>query len=111
MAISYPPARPNVQADQPDEALHRKSMAHAINRLSSGHGNTSVFITLDPGVATTTIEDARISAQTSAGFMPQTANAAAELPNMWIVATNGTLVIHHTNSPLTDRTFTTSLTG
>lgn len=111
MAISYPPARPNVQADQPDEALHRKSMAHAINRLSSGHGNTSVFITLDSGVATTTIEDARISGQSCLSLMPQTASAAAEISTLWVVCENGVAVLHHTNSGVTDRIFTTAITG
>ena len=111
MTVSYPPARPQVQVKYPNTEIHLQQLSLAVNRLSQGHMNAVAFVTLTAGAATTVIEDTRISAQTFAGFMPQTATAAAELPTLWAVCTNGTMTIHHTNSAVMDRTYTMSMIG
>jgi hypothetical protein len=111
MAISYPPARTAVQTDQASVPLQIKTLAQAIDRLSKGISNTSMFVTLDAGAATTTVIDPRFSGQTCAAFMPQTANAAAEIPTLWAECSNGQMVVHHTNSAVVDRVFTVGVSG
>lgn len=103
--------RPGVLLSFPDEANHRRQLARGINRLTEGHFNGTLFVTLDPGVTTTTVTDSRISQQTCASFMPQTATAAAEVPTLYATCTNGSLTINHTNSGVTDRTYTMGIFG
>lgn len=113
MVVAYPPARPVAQIDMPDinARLHRKVIARTVNDAMAGHTNTTVIVTLDAGVGTTTVVDARISAGTCAGFCPLSANAAADIPTLWVIPTNGTMTINHAVSAATDRTFNVSLTG
>jgi hypothetical protein len=43
--------------------------------------------------------------------MPQTEDAAAELPTLFAVCKTGQMVVHHTNNTQTDRTYTVSFLG
>lgn len=111
MTISYPPARMALQftSGNPDQQL--RTAAEVVNSMLAGKLNTTIFVTLDPGVATTAVQDARISAQTTAAFCPTSANAAAAIPTLWVTPTNKQLVIHHDNNAQTDRTFNMAITG
>jgi len=153
MTFSLPSKRrPGVQENSPNEEIHRRQIAEEVNRINQGQFNATLFVTLDPGAtstvvtdsrissqtcaplvpqtanaaaalvptlfvtleahaSSTTVTDARISPQTCASFMPQTASAAAEIPTMFVVCTNGSLTIHHTNSAVIDRTYTMGLIG
>lgn len=71
-------------------------------------------VTLTANVASTTVTDARAGLQSFIGFMPQTANAAAEIgAGTMYVATQGkqTFTITHANNAQTDRTFRYCLLG
>lgn len=111
MSVVQPVGRPAVQTDLTDDRLHRRVIAEAVNRIMQGHFNASLFVTLDPNVASTAVVDSRISLQTCAALMPQTAHAAAALATTFVVCTSGSLVINHANNAQTDRTFTMGLIG
>ena len=73
-------------------------------------------ITLTANVATTVLQDLRISIQSCIGFDARTANAAAELGNgtMYILDANrakGQVTITHANNAQADRTFFISIIG
>lgn len=113
MTTTYPAARPVAELDMPADSarLHRKTIARAVNDAMRGHTNTTIFVTLDAGSATTVVIDPRISTQTCASLCPTSANAAAQLPTLWAQCSNGTLTLHHTNSGLTDRTYNMGIFG
>lgn len=100
-----------VQVTSPNEMEHRRQMAQAINRAYQGHINCNLYVTLAPDAATTSVIDSRISFQTCALFMPRTANAAADLPTLWVECTDGALLIHHLNSGIVDRSYVMALLG
>ncbi len=109
--VTYPPERPTAELDLVDPDRHRRQIAASLRLAMKGQINCSMFVTLTPGAATTTVLDARMSAGTCASLMPQTANAAAAIPTTWIVCTNGQMVLHHANNGQTDRTFTIAILG
>ncbi len=111
MTISYPPARTALQftSGNPDQQL--RTTSEVVNSMLSGKLNTTIFVTLDAGSATTTVEDARISIQTTAAFSPTSASAAAEVPTLWVTMANKVMTINHTVSGATDRTFNVSVVG
>lgn len=119
MSVVQPPSRPNVQlsngapADLVKAAEHRRQLAEGVNRVNQGHLNACLFVTLSANEPTTTVVDSRISKQTCASFMPQTADAAAEIAGgaMYVACTNGLLTISHANNAKADRTFTMSMIG
>lgn len=111
MSVAYPPARSGFQYTEKNVTQQLRQAADVLNRVNKGQINVTIFLTLDPGVATTTVIDSRISAQTTAAFMPTTASAAAQIPTMWIVPMNGQMVVHHTNSATVDRIYNVSLVG
>lgn len=111
MSVVQPVGRPSVLISIPDADEHRRQIAAAVNRVMVGHTNTTLFVTLDPNVATTAVVDTRISTQTCAYLQPQTAHAATALATTYIVCTNGSLTINHANNAQTDRTFTMGLVG
>lgn len=113
MSTVQPPGRPSVQLDSPDETQHRQQMARAINRINSGHLNCTLYVTLEPGAAQTTVTDSRISQQTAFIFHPTTPDAAADAAGgkLYAVCTNGSATIHHAVSAQTDRTFTLGMVG
>lgn len=112
MTFSLPAARrPGVQPSYADQKLYARQIAAAVNNLNQGHLNCTIFVTLDPNEAATVVTDSRISPQTVASFQAQTASAAAELPTLYTVCTDGSLTINHTNSATTDRTYSMGILG
>jgi len=113
MTQTYSPGRPLVQEDMADADQHRRQIARVVNLAMRGQTNNGLTLTLDPGVATTTITDARISLQTAVLMMPATASAATEIGNgtLWVVPVAGSAVVHHANSGVADRVFAVALVG
>lgn len=113
------PARERVQEWMPDSDQHRRQLGRVLGYVSSGRITCTVQITLEPNSDTTTYYDSRISIATCVAWMPGTATAATEAAsgNMWAECSNdstaagGQVVIHHTNSAVTTRTFTLALIG
>ena len=85
----------------------------AVNRQNSGRMNVTLeTFTLTANAATSTLTDARISAQSFIAFMPQTANAAAALGGLFVTnRLKGSATINHANNAQTDRTFTVLIIG
>jgi hypothetical protein len=74
--------------------------------------NNMAEITLGAGVATTVMEDARLSAFSVLFFMPLTANAAAVQASIYVTAQgNGHATINHTNTANTDQNFRVGIAG
>ncbi len=109
--MAYPAGRQLVPEFMPDEAVHRRQLARAVNQAMTGHTNTTLFVTLTVSAASTTITDARISLQTCVSLMPQTANAAAALATTYTTCAKGVATINHANNTQADRTFTVAIQG
>jgi len=113
------PGRQQPQEWMQDPDQHRRQLAQILGRVANGGINATVQLTLEPNSATTTYYDPRISLTTCVLWMPSTSTAATENAsgNMWAVCSNdrtaggGKVVIHHTNSAVTTRTFTLALIG
>lgn len=86
----------------------------SLTALASGRSNATGTITLETGVASTTVIDRNCAIGATIQFMPTTANAAAELGNgtMFVSAvSNGSFTITHANSATTGRTFRYAIIG
>ena len=86
-----------------------------INQLTQGKMNCVGTVTLTANVASTTVSDPRVTAQSVILFMPTTANAAAEIGagTMYVgTRTQATsFVITHANNAQVDRTFAYAIIG
>ena len=113
------PEYPGAPADGPSEdpqALRRwiTQIARVVNRINGGKVNATGNVTLTAGAATTTVSDPRATAFSCVGFMPTTANAAAELGagTLYVTArANGAFVIAHASNAQADRAFVYSIFG
>jgi hypothetical protein len=112
MAITSPRASrgfyDRVPLDWDDSAEHRRMLALAVLGLRNGKVDSRDSITLTISVASTTLTDPNIGPQSFIGFMPTTANAAAEIGNgtMYVSSrTQGSATITHANNAQADRTF------
>jgi hypothetical protein len=107
------PGRVRPQEWMTDADQHRRQLAQVLGKAASGAIDCTLSLTLEPGSATTTFLDPRISLSTAVAMVPATAAAAAEVAsgNLYVVASAGQAVIHHTNSAVTTRTFTLALIG
>jgi len=99
---------------RPEE--HRRKLAIAVNSLLQGKLNAVISLTLTANAASTTITDARLTPNSFLWFMPQTANAAAEIGNgtMYVASstlTNRSAVVTHANNAQTDRSFRVLIIG
>lgn len=106
---------PEVGADQKE---HSRRIARAVNGLLQGKMNAVTTVTLTANAATTTLTDARITANSFIGFMPTTANAAAALSGLYVsaqVSANGLAAgyatLNHANNAQTDKTFKVLIIG
>ena len=83
-------------------------LARALNELRNGKVDSRGSFTLTVSVASSTLTDANIGPDSYIGFMPTTANAAAELGNgtLYVSArAKGSATITHANNAQADRTF------
>jgi hypothetical protein len=106
--VSIPP---NFLTDDPQ---WKRQTANWILEANQGHINNVGNVTLLSGTVSTVVSDARAGAFSFIGFMPKTANAAAELGNGTLyVAVQGkqTFTITHANGASGDRTFRYAILG
>lgn len=82
-----------------------------INRIIGGGGGNSGELTLTAGATTTQVIDQRVSDSAVILLMPQTANAAAAVTNIFINPTSGSFTLTHANNGQTDRTFRYAIVG
>jgi len=91
-----------------NETEHRRLIANATNSLRDGKVNSVGSVTLTQSSATTVVTDARVGADSGIFFMPETANAAAEVGagGMYVSSVGKqTFTITHANNSQTDRDF------
>lgn len=90
-----------------------EKIAFALNQNSEGRTDNVGTVTLTASTTTTTVLDKRIGVTSGIMFSPTTANAAAEIPTMYVgTRTAGTsFVITHSNTASVDRTFYYSIEG
>lgn len=89
-------------------------IAIAVQRVMRGETNNAGSATLAANVATTTVTDARVGANTKIVMMPTTANAAAEIGAGTIYVSSkadGSFVLTHANNAQADRAFDYILAG
>lgn len=112
------PGFPGAPTGGADDVEHRRRLAQVINNHNQGKMNAVTTITLAANVASTTLQDARITQNSFIGFMPTTANAATALSGLYVssrVAANGTTpgsaTLNHANNAQVDRTFAVLIIG
>lgn len=98
-----------------------RAIASVVNRINLGKLNAVYRVadedfTLTANAATTTLTDSRLTAFSFVGFMPKTANAAAEIGAGTLYVTNanmnnGSWTVTHANNAQTDRTFRLLIIG
>jgi hypothetical protein len=77
-----------------------------VNDILRGNFNATIDITLTANSATTALTNPLLSGMSGLYFSPLTANAAAEIPTLYVSAQGShTATLTHTNSAQVDRTF------
>jgi len=111
---SYPGCKTD-SSDTSNNGLHQwlRETSNTANRNNQGKMNVTGSVTLNKSASSTTLTDARITATSFVHFAPTTQDASTEQAtgNMYWNATNGSLVINHTNNTVADRTFTYAILG
>src|ERR1700704_1154729 len=77
---------PGVAPFDEDDAKHRRQLAVVANNLLLGKSNNTGTLTLMANVATTTLTDSRIGANSTILLHPTTANAAAAMATTYFSA-------------------------
>lgn len=88
-----------------------KKFALSIQQLAAGRSNAVGTVTLAASASSTTVDDLNCAAGSAVKLVPSTANAAAALTSIYIVAANKSFTINHANNAQTDRTFTYAIQG
>lgn len=99
---------------QPDEKQHRRLIAQWEREAHQGHLGNTGNVTLMTGTAATVVTDFRVGAFSVIGFMPTTANAAAELAagSMFVSSRSAQgFTITHASTTTADRAFAYSILG
>jgi len=108
--IGYPTAPRYI----PNSEQHRRLLGEQGQRHNQGKTNNIIVRTLTANAASTTITDARISPASYLGFMPETANAAAEIATLYVSDSGrvgNSVAVSHANNAQTDRTFRIVIVG
>ena len=110
--LSVPPRVPNDLAHLGDWLRRVQTI---VNRLLAGKMHAVGTVTLTAGAASTTKADNRVTPDSFIGFMPTTANAAAEIGagTMYVGTRTAdtSFVITHANNAQADRTFAYVIIG
>lgn len=97
-----------------DQAAERRKVS-LLHQLSQGKMNCVGTVTLGANVASTTVSDPRVTAQSVILLMPTTANAGTEYgAGAWRIGTRTqgvSFVITHANNAQADRTFAYAIIG
>jgi len=116
-ARGYPPAP---LGEMPPRALNDaaaqiwvRRVVDTVNIILQGKLNATTLVTFASGADSTTFNDPRLSASSVILLMPTTSSAAGADGLGWYVAaqTNGSAIISHANSALTDRTYRVLIIG
>lgn len=97
-----------------DIGTHLRLLAESINGILDGRQNNTGTVTLTASTTTTQVVDRRVGVDSVITFMPETANAAAEVGNgtMYVATvTAESFTITHANNAQTDRAFRYEVTG
>jgi hypothetical protein len=91
----------------------QREISEVVRQLMNGKSNNSGTITLDDGSATTTtLYNERIGYDSCVLLMPETANAASDLANIYIdTFAQGSAVINHSANTDADKTFRYIIVG
>lgn len=91
-----------------------RRLSDCVNEVLHGGQNNVLDVTLTANAATTTVTDNRIGGSSRPTLQAMSASAATEAAsgNLYVAApTQFNVVIHHTNSAVTDRNFSMMLGG
>lgn len=89
-----------------------RQVALVVRNAMDGKINATGTVTLTASSATTVVTDNRAGGDSVVLFMPTTANAAAEVPTMYVSArAKQSFTITHANNAQTDRTFSYVILG
>lgn len=103
---------PSLPVQSRVDPLYIRQIVETSNRVNAGKINVTTEITLTANAATTTLTDARLSAQSYIDLSPLTSNAAAALGGVYYTnKVKGSATINHANNAQTDRTFTVLIIG
>jgi hypothetical protein len=97
-----------------DDTEWKRKVGAWILEANQGNLNNTAVVTLTANAGSTTVTERRAGEFSFIGFMPTTANAAAELGNGTLyVSAQGkqTFTITHANNAQADRTFTYCILG
>lgn len=97
-----------------DEQQHRRLIALWMREAHQGHLGNTGSVTLTTSAASTVVVDFRVGANSFIGFMPTTANAAAELAGgtMYVSSQSAEgYTITHANTTTADRAFVYCVLG
>lgn len=96
----------------PDSTQHRRQIATYLREAHQGHLGNVGTVTLSTATAATSVVDFRVGPNSFIGFMPQTANAAAEIPNLYISSRSAEgFTISHSSTSTADRAYTYCILG
>lgn len=93
------------------EPTFLRLLMKAANRALAGKLNCTGQQTLTASVTSTPVADTRCLANSVVLLQPTTSNAAAALGTTYIVAADGSFIIHHASNSQTDRTFNYAILG
>lgn len=90
----------------------QRAVAEIINNMMDGKTNNTGEITLTSSTTSTTLYDARLSANSTIIMTPMTLNAAKEFGTCYISSrSNGSAVISHQNTGHSDLLYTYAIVG
>lgn len=98
----------------PNVGATPREIAEAVNRLTQGKLNSVISVTLTANQGSTTVSSPLLTGSSWLGFMPKTANAAAEIgAGTLYVSSRGkeTATLTHANNAQTDRDFDVLIIG
>lgn len=112
LAIATGAGFPAVETFNEDEKAHRRAIALVLNNVIQGKLNNTGSFTITANVATTTLSDARIGANSTILLMATTANAAGALATTYFSGFgDGSCTVNHANNAQVDRTFRYAVIG
>ncbi len=89
----------------PPVGASEREIAEVVNNVVDGKVNSTGSITLASSGTSTTLTDARASRDSVILFMATTANAAAEMDNLYVTAGSGSATLTHSAHGNADCTY------
>lgn len=98
--------------DRPEEPGFVSRLFQMVENLLNGRSRNKGTVTLADGTTATVVDNPLFESHQTITFCPLTANAAAEVPTLWVSArAKGQFTLTHANAVSTDRTFDYVFTG